>query len=388
MHLNEGELRAVYDGELQPEAQAHLETCPACREQAAALRARAERVGERLSVLDPGPSLKAPSPETARARLSGRLSAQNKENTNMIGKIFARPYRPAWAVLAVIALLAFSLAFQPVRALGQSFLNLFRVQRVQVVTFNPGGLPEQLGASPALEAVFSENISIEEQGDAQPAASAEEAGQMAGFSPRLPAGREPAFLAVQPGVKAAFDVDLARIETILAEIGRSDIHLPASVDGARVTLDVQPAVVAAYGQCEGESPEDREDEDVDESVYRRLARCTTLMQMPSPQVSAPGELDIAPIGQAFLQVLGMEDSEAQSFAANIDWASTLVLPIPRYGSEYSEVRVDGVAGNLILRRLENGATQYMLIWLKDGMVYTVVGAGDGADGLKLAETLQ
>jgi len=389
MHLNEGELRAILDdpayaGEAQTQALAHLESCPICQEQAAALRARAGLVEERLALLDPGMSI--PSPETARARFAGRLAAEDKEKPNMFGRIFARPYRPAWAALGVIALLAFALAFQPVRALGQSFLNLFRVQRVQVLTFNPGGLPQQLGSSPALEGVFAEDIHVEEKGDPQPAASAAEAAQMAGFPVRLPANREPSFLTVQPGVEATFDVNLERIQAILNEIGRSDVQIPASVDGARVSVDVQPAVLAAFGDCEAlrSAPQDADDE----PAHRRLAGCTTLMQVPSPAVSAPGELDLPAIGQAFLQVLGMEADEAEKFAANIDWASTLILPIPRYGSEYTEVSVDGVTGNLIYRRLEDGASQYMLIWLKDGMVYTVVGSGEGADGLKLANTLQ
>jgi hypothetical protein len=393
MHLKEGELRAFHDHELHGPAlervQAHLAACPACRERGSALLARAQGVSERLSTLNPRPHEVELPAGAARARLTRRMYTDEKEKTTMPGKIFSRPYRPAWAVLGVVALLAVSMAFQPVRALAQSFLGLFRVQQVQVVPVNPGNLPEQLGSSSQLEAMFAEDMTVEGGGELQSAASAGEAGQLAGIAVRLPEGQDPVKLGVRPGGRATFTVALDRARAILDEIGRSDITLPAELDGATVTVEMPAGVLAQYGNCEYDLETlRRHANDPHGPKDTRLPECTSLMQMPSPTINAPEGLDIAAIGQAFLQVLGMNAEEAQSFAGNIDWATTLVLPIPRYGTEYSEVSVDGVTGTLILHDRARHSEQYMLIWVKDEIVYALTGPGDASTALSLAGTLK
>ena len=83
----------------------------------------------------------------------------------------------------------------------------------------------------------------------------------------------------------------------------------------------------------------------------RLPDCTTLTQMPSPSISAPPGLDIPKISGAFLQVLGMSPEEAAQIAQTVDWTTTLVIPIPRYGTSYQEVVVDGLEGTLISQNL-------------------------------------
>jgi hypothetical protein len=64
----------------------------------------------------------------------------------------------------------------------------------------------------------------------------------------------------------------------------------------------------------------------------------------------------------------MDPEEAASFARNVDWTTTFVIPIPRYGVEYQEIAVDGVTGVLI----EN--YDAMLLWVKDGVIYSINGA--------------
>jgi hypothetical protein len=95
-------------------------------------------------------------------------------------------------------------------------------------------------------------------------------------------------------------------------------------------------------------------------------------------------LDVQQLGAAYLQFLGMSAEEAQHFAGNIDWASTFVIPLPSGEATYREVPVDGVTGTLI----QHGSGQYLLVWIKDGIVYGLSGAGDSSVAVGLADSLQ
>jgi hypothetical protein len=119
-----------------------------------------------------------------------------------------------------------------------------------------------------------------------------------------------------------------------------------------------------------------------------LSQCTTLMQFPSPEISAPPGLDIAGIGETLLQVLGMSPEEAAQFSRNVDWTTTLIIPIPRFGTEYQDVFVDGVEGTLIMQSLRSQFPEYLLIWVKDGIVYALTGPGDSVAALEIAESLE
>jgi hypothetical protein len=196
-------------------------------------------------------------------------------------------------------------------------------------------------------------------------------------------------LKVQPGGKARFNVDYQQIRAILDEIGRSDIELPAGLDGAEVSLEISKAVAAFYGDCQADLQAARQHGyDPDNASLPRLPNCTTLVQMPSPSISAPAGLDLASIGEAFLQLMGMTQDEAQSFSRNVDWTTTFVLPIPRYGTSYQDVQVDGVTGTLIEQKQSDYLPQYMLVWVRAGILYALAGPGGEAEALEIANNLR
>ena len=145
---------------------------------------------------------------------------------------------------------------------------------------------------------------------------AQKRGRLAGYAVRLPARLDnQAGLFVQPAASATFNVDLKRIQAILAEVGRSDIQLPAELDGAAVSIELPAGVTAQYGSCK-QTWKLRNCKIMTRTHPHVTAGsdCTTLVQMPSPSISAPPGLDVAALGQAYLQVLGMSPEEAASFA--------------------------------------------------------------------------
>ena len=181
-----------------------------------------------------------------------------------------------------------------------------------------------------------------------------------------------------------FNVDLELIGAVLNDIGRSDIRLPRDLDGATVTFEIPASVAVQFGKCDFDE-ESMHGYDPDDPPPVQSHNCTTLVQMPSPTISAPPGLDMTGIGEAYLQILGMTQEEAERFARNVDWTTTFVIPLPRYSAEHQDVAVDGVNGTLIETKYGN---QYVLLWVKEGILYALNGPGDDTIALEIANSLK
>jgi hypothetical protein len=265
-------------------------------------------------------------------------------------------------------ILAIIVSIPTTRALADQLLNLFRVQQVTVIPVDFTGM-QQLTGNDALGKQISELVSssvdvTQKPGDALSATDAADAARLAGFGVRLP--QEPAAsIRVMNTTAFNFTIDRARAQVLLDEAGRSDLSLPASIDGAVVKVNIPASVTAAYGDC----PQSEQ-----EGLPGRYPDCIILTQLPSPTVSAPAGVDVAQLAQLGLEFSGMSAEQAAAFTSSVDWTSTLVIPIPRNAASYKTVSVDGVSGTLIQRPADD-APQYLLIWIRDGIVYSIGGLG-------------
>jgi hypothetical protein len=84
----------------------------------------------------------------------------------------------------------------------------------------------------------------------------------------------------------------------------------------------------------------------------------------------------------------MTPEEAAQFSQNVDWTTTLVIPIPRNGTEYQDVLVDGVEGTLIMQSERSNFPHYLLVWIKDGIVYGLTGPGMADSALEIANSME
>ncbi len=388
-HLTEDTLRTYLDHEL-PEAeqavvQSHLAGCAGCRADLSALEVRAAKVQAHLAALAPSGA------EASRTAPAAWAQFKRKENSTMFQTLFSRRMRPVWAGVTLVAVLAIALSFAPVRALASSFLGLFRVQQVSVLPIDTTRLQALTGHSPLtadISRMMSDSVTVTRPAkDPQEVGSAAEASQLAGFNVRLPANSAVApQLTVQSGMAFEFKIDRAQAQALIDESGRSDLKLPASVDGAVVKADIPAAVTASYGTCPKLTK--TEDPDMAGSAGRRYADCVTFVQMPSPTVSTPPDLDLAQLAQLGLQFTGMTAEQAKEYSQTVDWASTLVIPIPQNGATYEKVAVDGVTGYLIQRPADD-MPEYALVWTKDGVVYAIGALGaDSAKAVALANAIK
>jgi hypothetical protein len=287
-------------------------------------------------------------------------------------KIFASTAVRYAAVAAL--LLALIVAIPATRALADQVLNLFRVQQVTVVPVDFTGL-QQLNGNGALgqqfSALISSSITMKEKPEAPVTASdAADASQKAGFTVRLPQNETSSRLSVQN--QAAFDVTVERqkAQALLDEAGRSDLVLPQDIDGAVISVTVPASVRSDYGTCPDPTAEARPSG----SMARNFPDCMILSEIPSPTVDAPANVDVAKLAQIGLEFTGMTSEQAAAFTQSVDWTSTLVVPIPKNAATYEQVQVDGVTGTLIQRPADD-APQFVLVWVKDGIVYSIGGLG-------------
>ncbi|MGE5377280.1 MAG: anti-sigma factor family protein [Bacteroidota bacterium] len=385
-HLTDGELRAALDGELEADRSRHLQVCAGCQERQAQIQANSQQAARLLGFLTPGEE-PVPSVQAAWNRFNQEVMI--KKELSMFKRWFSYPMvRFGTATLLILALV---LAFPGTRAMAGELLNLFRVQQVTVVPVDFTGL-EQLNGNRALGDQFTQLISQsmvmkKKPGDPVQAASADEASKLAGFAVRLPAGSTPSQIYVMDSAAFTVEVNREKAQALLDEAGRRDLVLPNSVDGADISVNVPASVSVSYGTCP--KPQKGEADHGEGGIPgRRYPDCVMLVEMPSPTVDAPASLNIDELAQIGLEFTGMSKEDAASFTKNINWASTLVIPIPRNAATYQQVTVDGVSGTLIQRPADD-APQYVLIWIKDGIIHAISGLGTNSQqAVEMANSLK
>jgi hypothetical protein len=227
-------------------------------------------------------------------------------------------------------------------------------------------------------------------GQPQLVADAAAASQAAGFTVRLPENRtDLSQLSVQDSSAFEFKIDRQRAQALLDEANHPDLQLPASLDGAPISVNIPASVTALYGDCPKFNPDadNPNPENGAGSSGRRYFKCVFMAQIPSPTVNTPPDLDVQKLAEVGLEFTGMTAEEAHNYSQTIDWASTLVVPIPKNGASYTQVNVDGVSANLI-ERPSDDAPQYALVWVKDGIIYAISGLGtDSQTAIDMANSL-
>ncbi len=386
-HLEDGQLRAALDGELNSSELEHLRSCPECQSRQENIRETSSRANSHLAFF--GSSAQEPVPAARPALTRFYSQTLRQKEPSMLRKIFGQPV--IRFAVAVALLLAIIVAIPSTRALADQLLNLFRVQQITVVPVDFTGMQRLTGDSTfgkQIGQLLSSDVKVEQEpGGTVMTWDAADASQKAGFNVRLPKDMKPGYIAVEKGGSFTYKVDRAKVQSLLNEAGRSDLVLPASIDGADISVTIPSGVSVAYGRCPEPGVENQERglSEIDPPIYRD---CTVLAEIPSPTVKAPADIDVAQLAQIGLEFTGMSPEEAAAFAKSVDWTTSLVVPIPKNAVTYKQVPVDGVTGTLIVRSPED-APQYALIWVKDGIIYAIASLGtDTQKALDMAGSLQ
>ena len=405
--IHDGILRAHIDGQLTSLELAgvteHLASCAHCRARLEKLQAQRTQIDHLLTSLNSAADSVAINPAMAYAQFSNQFGTAHAPKAIWIAGLFAPRWRPAWSFAAVAMVVTILVSVNPVRTWAQRILAMLRVQKIQVVTIDPTTLmsnPEPDSHPYKLIHQFiSDNVVVTtDPGKPDIVSNVAEAAQLSGYPIRT-IGNLGVPQRVEVRGEAAFQMTINRdrIGTLLEEIGRSDIQIPESANGALIAVHIPKTVVSMYGDCpvrqryltsegmsQGQALAERK---LDRTANIRDTNCTYLIQAPSPTVSFPPDLNMSEIAEAALELAGMSSAEARSFCQTVDWSSTLVVPIPRNSSSSETVTVDGVEGTLITETLSQG-NRYSLLWIKNGVIHSLAGHGTSSDALSLAASLR
>ncbi len=405
--FDDGILRARLDGELTgtelADVDQHLASCADCRVRVEKLSAETVRTADLLATLDPAGDVTAINPAVAYAQFRSQFGTADEPKASWISRLFAPRWRPAWGLAAAAVMVAILVGVNPVRTWAQRVLAMLRVQKIAAVTIDPTTL--MTGSEPdsrpykLINQFIADNVVVTiDPGKPDVVPSVTKAAQLAGY-PIGTIGSLGAPQSIEVNGETAFQMSINRdrIETLLDEVGRSDIRIPESANGALIAVHIPKTVISMYGDCPvrhrhaiSDTPSPAEalaERKMERMASMNTTNCTYLVQAPSPTVSVPPELKMAEIAEAALQLAGMSPSEAHSFCQTVDWSSTLVVPIPRNTSSSETVSVDGVEGTLITETLSQG-NRYSLLWIKNGVIHSLTGRGNSSDALTLAASLR
>jgi hypothetical protein len=127
-------------------------------------------------------------------------------------------------------------------------------------------------------------------------------------------------------------------------------------------------------------------------TYRSQNRDVMLLQARQPEVSFPAGIDLASLAEIGLRVLGMKPGEAHRFAQNVDWRTTLIVPVPADVSVFRQVDVQGNPGLLIVtvRRSARGVLPQdsRVLWSSGDSVFALVGNVQPTELFEMAQSVR
>ena len=376
MHLKDDVLRAFLDHELDQEEQKraneHLAACSPCNSRLEALQKQEKLVHEKLDHLIPDVSVSF-SPHQALEKHLNRNKEQNKMKNWL--------KHPAWIAASLVVIMAVSLVFPPVRALASDLLGLFRVEQVRVISFDPALLKQMdnmQGSEEQIQKFMEQNINAVQDGVFTQVDELDQATDLAGFTPRLPGQSKVDSLGVRGISQYEITIDATLWNSLLQGLGQESELIPTDLDGKVISVLVPASVTAGIGDC-------AEFTQSNDPNPTNLSDCIVLVEMPSPEVTTPDGLNVPKLAEAMLQLTGMSADEARAFSQSVDWATTLVLPVPSgEGVSSRDIAVDGVTGTLVT---DSNHGMYTLFWVRRGMLYGITGSGDPQKAVDLANTL-
>lgn len=364
----EGILQAYLDGELNAQAAGnvagHLHHCPACRQRLARLEETAEKTGPLLeryrqvteNAVRPPRGLKAWSVPPS----------QNQPLTRRRGiMIMLRQHK--WLSGAVAAVLAFGLflSWAPGRSLAAQFLNVFRMEKIQVIKISADDLAEleKLFRGESGEVDISNFGRIEIHGvTGHEKVDLLQVESLTGIKNAFPdtlLGGERGDIWMECSPSITITPYVEQLNSYLKKHG--GMTLPGNLEGRSFTINIPPVFRAHYRQQ-------------DKDIFLYTAGDLT--------VDVPEGVDIMAVRASFLSMPFLPPNLRQQLASISDWQRTLPVPEIR-GMPAREVDVNGSQGVYFSDGLNSG----ILAW-RQGDRWRAVGNLLLEEALKAAAEVQ
>lgn len=297
----------------------------------------------------------------------------------------------SWIVLSAAVVLA-AIGAIPVAGepLGARFFASLRIAKPKAVTAAvpvAGGPNGGRQLQNVIAGILAETTTVTVDDPDTSVPNADSASHLAGFPAQLVRARsDPATIEVLGQHRLALDVNRAQLRTLLAEAGRPDV-VADSLDGRLVILARPRGVRVQYGHCpapvantlqnqvQGPPPPSTDN-----------GNCIILTEIPLASVTVPPGLDTTAVMEIALELSGMSPNQARDFRSMFNWPSALALSAPRAMRSYEIAHVGGATAMLMISAGRREPA-YSLVWVRNGVVYTLAGYGSSGDAVPFASSV-
>lgn len=203
----------------------------------------------------------------------------------------------------------------------------------------------------------------------QQIASIDEAAKLLGYMPLMPQylpdglPKIPSLRGYTAGT-TTLAVNVRKLREVLAQVGLEGIQLPDSYDGAKVTLDTWPAVVAVYSNG-------------------ATGQFVALAQSRPPALAIDGRINIETLRQQVLDSGLLPQTVAAQLRSIDDWTTTLPMPVPE-GATAKEVPLRNTH---VLFVTSPSGHQTLGLWYERGRVIALWTNLPEDDAIKVVESL-
>ena len=364
-HLTDGTLRRMVDDTEASTAadSAHLDGCADCKDRYDAIADDARSIATLLSA----PGVKV---DVAAAYSRVMRAPKAQPALGLIRLPFLRPVaRPM--KLAFVAAVAAAAVMVVAFAAGGFFFQPTKVQPVPITLSDLQAL-SQLGEYGTL--TWTKEPDLRVTPSATDAASV--SGLQAPTVSKLPTGvSSTVTYGAMPKAEATFTFSAAKAAAAAAASGKTLPTMPASMDGATLTITIGPAVGEIYGNFSQPSSANATAINLPQLIIAKSV---------SPTVSST-QVDAKTLEEYIVSLPGISDELKKTISAIGDPATTLFIPVPvEYGTSKT-VTVQGVDGVALG---DNTGVGSAVVWVKDGHVYAVAGSIKQSDAIEIANNLK
>jgi hypothetical protein len=342
---------------------AHLDGCADCKARYTAIADDAHSIATLLSA----PEVKV---DVAAAYSRVMRAPKAQPALGLIRLPLLRPGAPRMT-LAFVAAVAAAAVVLVAFAAGGFFFQPTKVQPVPI-TLNDLQALSQLGEYGTLKWTSEPNLQV--------TPSAADAATVSGLQPptvpKLPAGVSSTvtYGAMSKAV-ATFTFSADKAAAAAAAHGKTLPKMPASMDGATLTITVGPAVGEIYGNLSQPTSANATDINLPQLIVAKSV---------SPTVSST-QVSTKDLEDYIVSLPGISDELKKTINAIGDPNTTLFIPVPvEYGTSET-VKVQGVDGVALG---DNTGVGSAVVWVKDGHVYAVAGSIKKSDAIEIANNLK
>jgi hypothetical protein len=332
----------------------HVKTCKRCAKTVEEIKQTLNFVCTRMLPVDKPINAEAvPGQERIWENINRRMNTNKREGFKMKIK------RVSIAAAVVLALVIVG-SIPSVQTAAANFLQVFRVQEVDTLTLTPADMNQieravregTSGQSIDFESFGTINVEGQQQ---ETSLNYDQLGSI-GFACKLPGNIDPSqgqyTLQSMPAVEITPNVE--KVNAFISALGSSQL-LPESLEGKTFQIKMGKCLVASF-------------ED-----FR-------LVQGPSPELEAPGDVKVSEIAEAMVALPIWPDNVRRQLESVSDWQHTLLIP----GENNEKVKVNGQDAVLM-----KDNSNHILIWQENGLVYSLEDySGKNLDLVEIAESMR